>query len=161
MLNFCKLCDCTEAANKCENCKYNTECDYPWVSKIWKKNAKFLTPLIPGWVKPSIKDKHMMTITGEYDFCIFNAPRRTDTITIQDICVDEGARGQGISKKILTTLMEEYDRDIIAKCIKGSSSDSFWNHQGEKIGEEPSKQTTLCIYRVKNPNKKFDKIELF
>ena len=161
MLNFCKLYDCIEAANKCENCKYNTECDYPWVSKIWKKNAKFLTPLIPGWVKPSITDKHMITITGEYDFCIFNVPRRTDTITIQDICVDEGARGQGVSKKLLNALMEKYDRDIIAKCIKGSSADGFWSHLGTKIGEEPSKQRTVCVYKVLNSNKKLVKEELF
>ena len=157
----CEIKDCSIAKNKCKECPFSSECDYVWIGEIWKKNAKNLTPFNPMYVKPLFRDKHVITITGEYDFCIFNVPKRTDTITIQDICVDEGARGQGISKKILSALMEEYDRDIIAKCIKGSSSDSFWSHQGEKIGEEPSKQTTLCIYRVKNPNKKFDKIELF
>lgn len=161
MFKVCKVYDCTEAENKCENCKFKDECDYVWISQIWKKNAKLLTPLIPAWVKPDIKAGHIITVTGEYDFCIFNVPKRTDTITIQDICVDEGARGQGVSKKLLNGLMEKYDRDIIAKCIKGSSADSFWSHLGTKIGEEPSKQTTLCIYRVKNINKKFDKIELF
>ena len=161
MFKVCNVYDCTEAENKCENCKFKDECDYVWISQIWKKNAKLLTPLIPGWIKPDMRAGHIITITGEYDFCIFNVPKRTDTITIQDICVDEGARGQGVSKKLLTGLMEKYDRDIIAKCIKGSSADSFWSHLGNKIGEEPSKQTTLCIYRVKNNNKKFDKIELF
>ena len=57
--------------------------------------------------------------------------------------------------------METYDRDIIAKCIKGSSADKFWSHIGEKLGEEPSKKTTLCIYRVINNNKSYSKVELF
>ena len=161
MMRICKVCDCSVAKNKCKECPYIAECDYVWVSEIWKKNAKLLTPLNPMYVKPMFRDNHIITVTGEHDFCIFNVPKRTDTITIQDICVDEGARGQGVSKKLLNGLMEKYDRDIIAKCIKGSSADSFWSHLGTKIGEEPSKQTTLCIYRVKNNNKKFDKIELF
>ena len=159
-MRFCKVAECP-SDNKCSNCPHNKECDYVWVSEIWKENSSLLTPLIPGWVKPEFRSNHIVTITGEYDFCIFNNPKRKDTITIQDICVSDKARHQGISKKILKGLMEKFDKDIIAKCIKGSSAESFWSHIGEKIGEEPSKQSTLCIYLVKNTNKKQEKLDLF
>lgn len=152
---------CVACNNKCQECEVNTTCDFPWVSAIWKKNSKLLTPLMPGWVKPEFKNKHIVSVSGKYDWCIFNVPKKSDTITIQDICVDEEGRGQGLSKKIINGLMEEYDRDIIAKCIKGSSADSFWSHIGTKLYEEPSKQTTLCVYRVKNTNKKIDKQDLW
>ena len=161
-MRFCKVCDCTEANNKCKECKYsNGECDYVWVSKVWQKNANLLTPLIPGWTKPAFKENHVVTESGKYDFCIFNAPKKTDTVTIQDICVDEEGRGQGLSKKLIFGLAEKYDRDIIAKCVEGSSAESFWSHLGEKIGSEPSKQRNLSIYLVRNPKKKVRKAELF
>ena len=57
--------------------------------------------------------------------------------------------------------MQKYDRDIIAKCVKNSSAEAFWSHVGEKIGEEPSKQRSLCIYKVVNKDKKMTKMELF
>lgn len=158
---YCSIEDCSEANNKCTECRYRENCDYIWVSDIWKKNSDLLTPLIPGWVKPVFRTNHIITITKQHDFCIFNVPKRTDTITIQDICVDEHARGQGISRKILQDLMNTYDRDIIAKCVKDSSAESFWSHIGEKIGEEPSKQRTLSVYKVHNLNKKQNKLELF
>ena len=161
MLKTCVVYDCTQAQNKCEACAHKKQCDYVWIAEIWKKNSKLLTPLNPGWLKPDMRAGHIVSVTGAHDFCVFNAPKRKDTITIQDICVDEAVRGQGISKKILADLMETYDRDIIAKCIKGSSADKFWSHIGEKLGEEPSKKTTLCIYRVINNNKSYSKVELF
>ena len=153
--------DCISCNNKCQECRHFAECDYPWISEIWKKNSKLLTPLIPGWVKPTFREGKIVSYTGKYDFCIFNAPKRKDTITIQDICISEEGRGQGIARKLLTELMNMYDRDIVAKCIKGSSADSFWSHLGVKIGEEPSKQSTLCIYQVDNPNKKQVKFSLW
>ena len=160
-MRFCKICDCTEANNKCKECKYIDECDYVWVSEIWKRNSDLLTPLIPGWTKPAFKENHVVTESGKYDFCIFNAPKKTDTVTIQDICVDEAGRGQGLSKKLIFGLMEKYDRDLIAKCVKGTSAESFWSHLGDKIGEEPSKQRDLCIYKVLNPKMSARKVDLF
>ena len=160
MIYICKVNECIES-NKCCDCPHNQDCDYVWVSNIWKKNQALLTPLNPGWIKPDFRSGHICSITREHDFCIFNVPKRTDTITIQDICVDEAARGQGISKKIINGLMEKYDRDIIAKCVKGSSAESFWSHIGEKIGEEPSKKRDLCIYKVLNKNRKQRKFDLF
>ena len=160
-MRLCTICDCTEAQNKCKECKYKDECDYFWVSKVWQKNSNLLTPLNPAWAKEPFRSGKIVTITGKYDFCIFNAPRRTDTVTIQDICVDEEGRGQGLSKKLIFGLAEKYDRDIIAKCVEGSSAESFWSHLGEKIGSEPSKQRNLSIYLVRNPKKKVRKAELF
>ena len=159
-MRVCKIKDCP-SDNKCATCPYNDECDYVWVSNIWKKNSKLLTPLNPGWVKPDFRAGHIITESGKFDFCIFNNPKNKDTITIQDICVDEQGRGQGIAKKLLNDLMEKFDKDIIAKCIKGTSAESFWKHIGEKLYEEPSKQSILCVYKVKNKNKKQSKIELF
>lgn len=158
---YCEIKDCSEANNKCNECKYKDCCDYVWVSKIWRKNSDLLTPLMPSWVKPEFKNNHVITITRKHDFCIFNVPKRKETITIQDICVDEAGRGQGISKKILSELMEKYDRDIVAKCVEGSSAESFWSHLGEKIGEEKGKKRSVSIYQVKNNNKKISKMGLF
>lgn len=158
---YCEIKDCSESNNKCINCRYKDCCDFVWVSNIWKKNSELLTPLMPGWVKPEFRNNHIITITRKYDFCIFNVPKKSDTITIQDICVDSECRGKGISKQILETLMNTYDRDIIAKCVKGTSADSFWSHIGEKIGEEPGKKRILCVYKVYNTNKKIRKTELF
>lgn len=159
-MRVCEVYNCPEN-NKCSECAYQDKCDYVWVTKIWKANSDLLTPLMPGWVKPDFRAGHFVTESGKYDFCAFNVPKKSDTITIQDICVAEEGRGQGLSKKLLTGLMEMYDRDIIAKCVKDSSAESFWAHIGEKIGEEKSKQRMLCIYIVKNNNKRQYKEELF
>lgn len=160
-MKYCQIQDCSQANNKCQQCFFLDSCDYPWVAAIWKKNSDLLTPLMPGWVKPEFKNKKIITITEASDFCIFNIPKNKDYVTIQDICVDEAARGQGISKQILTFLMSTYDRDILAKCVKDSSAESFWSHLGEKVSEEPSKQRTVCTYKVANTNKKIKKMELF
>lgn len=160
-MKYCKVYDCSKAENKCQNCEFKDICDFVWISEIWKKNSSLLTPLMPGWVKPEFKANHVITISGKYDFCIFNNPKKKDTITIQDICVAEEGRGQGLSKQLINNLMEAYDKDIIAKCVKGSSAESFWSHLGVKIGEEPSKQRSLSIYLVENKNKKFLKEDLF
>lgn len=104
----------------------------------------------------------MVTITGKYDFCVFNNSKKKEALTINDIAVDEEARGQGLSKKLIYGLMEEYDKDIFAKCIKDSTAESFWKHLGaEKIGEEQSKKTIVCSYVLKNKNKKQNKEELW
>ena len=161
MIRNCVLCDCTEANNKCKECKYAEECDFPWVAELWKQNSEFLTPLMPGWVKPEFTNGKMITTgTGE-SWCIFNASKRKGTVTIQDICVGEKSRGKGASREILNYLMTTYDQDIIAKCVKGSSAEDFWSHLGTKIGEEPSKKRDVCVYLVKNPNKRIKKVDLF
>lgn len=160
-MRFCNVCDCTDAKNDCKTCKYKDECDYVWVTEIWKKNQKLLTPLNPGWVKPDFKNNHVVTVSGKYDFCVFNVPKKTETITINDICVDEAGRGQGLSKKLIYGLMEKYDRDIIAKCVKDSSAEDFWSHIGEKIAEEPGKQRPLSVYKVRNEKMSMRKQELF
>lgn len=160
-MRTCKIADCTSANNNCKDCNYKDSCDFPWVSDIWKKNQALLTPLMPGWVKPIFRENKIITITGTSDFCIFNVPKKSDTITIQDICIDESARGMGLSKEILNSLMSYYDRDILTKCVKDSTAEAFWSHIGEKISEEPSKQRTVCVYRVINPNKKQYKEVLF
>ena len=158
---ICKIFDCADANNKCQNCLHQKICDYCWISDIWKKNNTLLTPLMPGWVKPEFKADHVISATGKYDFCIFNIPKKGDYIIIQDICVDEEARGQGISKQLINYLMITYDRDIVVKCVKDSSAESFWAHIGTKIGEEPSKKRIVCTYKVINKNKKTYKIDLF
>lgn len=160
-MRYCNIEDCSKSNNKCKECEFSATCDYPWVAEIWKKNSDLLTPLMPGWVKPEFKNNHIMSITGKYDFCIFNVPKKADYVTIQDICIDESARGQGISKQIINYLMTNFDRDIITKCVKDSSAESFWSHVGEKISEEPSKQRYVCVYRIINKNKKAYKEELF
>lgn len=158
---YCDIGDCSLANNKCKECQYSDKCDYIWVSNIWKKNSELLTPLMPGWVKPVFKNKKIISFTGNQDFCIFNISKKTGLITIQDICVAQEARGNGICKNILNYLMLTYDTDIIAKCVKDSSAESFWSHVGKKLTEEQSKQRVVCTYLVENKDKKIKKMELF
>ena len=159
-MRICQIKECPPD-NKCETCPHKTTCDYYWVGKIWAKNDKLLTTFNPIWAKPTFKAGQIMTITNEHDFCIFNNQKNKDAVTIYDICVDEKARGKGIAKQIINELMEKFDKDIICKCIKGTSAESFWSHIGEKLYEEPGKQVTLCIYKVVNKNKKLYKVDLF
>ena len=160
-MRTCKIYDCSEACNKCKECKYREICDYVWVGDIWNKNSKVLTPFNPMYVKPLFRQDHIVTITG-HDFCIFNLPKRNDWITIQDIAVGEECRGKGVSKKLIFGLMEKYDKDVFAKCIKDSSAESFWKHIGGiKLDEEQSKKTIVCSYILKNNNKKQNKEELW
>lgn len=159
-MKYCKCLECP-ADNKCENCPFKNECDWPWVSKLWNKTPN-LSPCLPGWIKPDIRANKMVTITGKYDFCVFNNAKKKDTVTINDIAVDEEARGQGLSKQLIYGIMELSDKDVFAKCIKGSSAESFWQHLGaEKLGEEQSKKTIVCSYILKNKNKKQDKEDLW
>lgn len=96
------------------------------------------------------------------DFCVFSTPKTKDYVVINDIAVGEECRGQGVSRRLIEGLMEEFDKDIFAKCIKGSTAESFWIHMGGiKLGEEQSKKTVVCSYLVKYNNKKQNKEELW
>lgn len=166
---------CEEARRKCSECPFKDSCDMYWVSDLWTKENKLngknslLGPFLPGWVKPDMRKNHIISITGKYDFCCFNVPKNKDVIVIGDIYVDDAARGQGLSRRILNYLMEKYDRDIFAKCVRGSSAEKFWQHVGVQvdaneglgpdlyehpIGKDGNHKRDLGWYRVKNLNKK-------
>ena len=183
MVKICKIpvdrTECEDARKKCSECVYNSECDYYWIAKLWEsENKKFgkdtlLGPLNPGFVKPDVRNNHVISITGQYDFCCFNVPKRKDYIVIGDIYVDEQARGQRISKQILDYLMTTYDRDIFAKCVRGTSAEQFWQHVGEQVDANPDKPIGHSLYEqrpgkrdlgwyvVKNKNKQIEKVDLF
>lgn len=124
-------------------------------------------------LKPDFRSNHVLTLTGKYDFCVFNIPKTKNIIVINDIYVDEKARGYGLSKKILNYLMERYDRDIFAKCVRGTSAESFWAHIGEQQDANCDKliqhdkyehrkgKRDLAHYKVENKNKKTIKQSLF
>ena len=162
---------------KCKDCPHYSECDMGWVSELWisenKQNGKdsLLGPFLPGWTKPDMRAGHVLTFTGKYDFCCFNVPKTKDVVVIGDIYVDDAARGQGLSRKIINYLMETYDRDIFAKCVRGSSAEAFWSHVGTQVDanfgmgpdmyeHRPGKRD-LGWYKVENKNKKFEKEQLF
>ena len=96
-----------------------------------------------------------------------------DVVVIGDIYVDDDARGMGLSKKILNYLMETYDRDIFAKCVRGSSAEAFWSHVGyqadanidnpnaEDMYEHRPGKRDLGWYRVTNQNKRAIKEDLW
>ena len=160
-MKICKLYDCTKAANKCKQCEYQEVCDYPWVMALWDRNSKLLSPNMPGFVKDMLKNEQLISCTGEADFCVFTVPKNKDYVTINDICVGESLRGKGTAKAIINFLMEKYDRDALTKCIKDSSAEAFWKHNAVKLYEHPSTKSTVCVYRIKNENKKLYKEELF
>lgn len=171
--------DCEEARRKCSECPYKNECDCSWISDLWMaENKKFgknslLGPYNPGFFKPDLRNNHVISITGKYDFCCFNVPKSKDVVVVGDIYVDDAVRGQGISKKILNYLMETYDKDIFAKCVRGTSAEAFWAHIGTQIDANLGKpephdfyehregKRDLGWYRVENKNKKQIKEELW
>ena len=155
----CVCKDCP-SDNKCDNCPFKAECDWPWISKLWNKTPN-LSPCMPSWVKADMRVGKIVTITKN-DFCVFNTPKTKDFVVVNDIAVGEECRGQGIAKRLISGLMEEYDKDIFAKCIKDSSAEAFWKHIGaEKLGEEQSKKTIVCSYILRYNNKKQNKEELW
>lgn len=169
--------ECEDARRKCSECPFKENCDVVWIEKLWvAENKKFkkdslLGPYNPAFFKPDVRAKHVISITGKYDFCCFNAPRSKDVIVIGDIYVDDAARGQGISKKLIQYLMETYDRDIFAKCVRGSSAEEFWKHMGTQVDandgrgpdmyEHREGKRDLGWYRVENKNKKIIKEDLW
>lgn len=171
--------ECEEIKQKCESCPYNRDCDYVWIYTLWAaENKKFgkdslLGPAMPIFIKNDLRANHIISFTGKYDFCCFNVPKTKDVVVIGDIYVDEAARGQGLSKQIINYLMETYDRDIFAKCVRGSSAEAFWSHVGIQINanidnlnakdmyEHREGKRDLGWYRVINTNKKAAKEELW
>ena len=171
--------ECEEARRKCSECPYKHECDYYWISELWlAENKKFgkdslLGPCVSSFLKPDFRNNHVISETGKYDFCCFNNPKSKDVVVVGDIYVDERVRGQGISKKILNYLMETYDKDIFAKCVRGTSAEDFWSHVGYQVDANLGKpephdfyehregKRDLGWYRVENKNKKSSKIDLF
>lgn len=169
--------DCEDKRRKCCECPYKNNCDTFWIEKLWvAENKKFgknslLGPYNPSFFKPDIRSGHVISFTGKYDFCCFNNPKSKDYIVIGDIYVDDEARGQGISKKIINYLMTEYDKDIFAKCVRGTSAEDFWKHVGKQIDANEGKgpdfyehregKRDLGWYVIENTNKKSTKEELW
>lgn len=171
--------ECEDRKMNCDDCSYKDVCDYCWIMKLWQNENKvmgkdsLLGPADPRIIKPDLRKGNCITITGKYDFCFFNVSKRKDIITIYDIYVDEAARGQGISKKLLKYLMQKYDRDIFAKCVRGTTAEDFWRHVGVQVDanagdphphdfyeHRPGKRD-LGWYLVENKNKKAAKEELW
>lgn len=171
--------ECEDLKQKCCECKYKDICDYNWIFNLWAaENKKFgkdslLGPANPMTIKPDFRNGHVLTLTGKYDFCCFNVPKTKDVVVIGDIYVDDEARGLGLSRKIINYLMETYDRDIFAKCVRGTSAEEFWKHIGTQVDaniddimphdmyqHRPNKRD-LGWYRVENKNKKSNKEELW
>ena len=99
------------------------------------------------WTKPDMRANKIISITGKYDFCCFNAPKNKDVVVIGDIYVDDAARGQGLSKKLIQYLMKTYDKDVFAKCVKGTSAEAFWSHVGVQIDANDGKGPDFYEHR--------------
>lgn len=171
--------ECEDLRLKCSECPNKDNCDTLWISELWTKENKLngknslLGPYNPSFFKPDMRAGHVLTMTGKYDFCCFNVPKTKDVIVIGDIYVDDEARGLGLSKKIINYLMEKYDRDIFAKCVRGSSAESFWAHIGQQVNanidnpnaedmyEHREGKRDLGWYRVENKNKQAVKEDLW
>ena len=171
--------DCEEKKYKCKECPHRANCDYAWIIDLWETENKvmgkdtLLGPADPRSLKPDMRKHHFITISGKYDFCRFNVSKKKDMIVIYDIYVDERARGQGLSRKLLNYLMEKYDRDIFAKCVRGTSAEDFWRHIGKQVDANQGKpephdmyehregKRDLGWYIVENKNKRSVKEELW
>ena len=174
---------CGTSKDSCLTCPYKEKCDYSWLEHLWSKavdDAKddfLLSPCIPIMLKSQIRQNHIITVTGEKDFCMFNVSykwgNKCDYVVISDIYVADELRGQKVATKLLTYLMEKYDRDIFAKCVAGTSAEEFWSHIGKQIDANPDLPDGHSLYEqrpgkrdlgwyvVENKNKKQNKVELF
>lgn len=171
---------CERLKKKCKSCECRDKCDYYWISELWeaenkkKGNNTTLGVCLPIILKKNIRDGLVISITGKYDFCMFNIPKRKNNyVVISDIFVSEEVRGQHLATKLLNYLMKTYDRDIFAKCVRGSSAEEFWRHVGEQINansdkfidnnlyEERSGKRDLGWYIIRNKSKKQNKENLW
>lgn len=132
--------ECEDKRRKCSECPYNSQCDCYWVGELWQaENKKFkkdslLGPYNPAFVKPDFRAGHVLTVgDGKDNFCCFNNPVSKSRVTIGDIYVDDSARGKGISKKIISWLINMSGKGIFAKCVRGTSAEAFWSHVGKQI----------------------------
>ena len=130
-----------------------------------------------GKVLITPKGKYNASTTYEYlDSVIYDAIsdiNKCDYVVISDIYVADELRGQKVATKLLTYLMEKYDRDIFAKCVVGTSAEEFWSHIGKQIDANPDLPDGHSLYEqrpgkrdlgwyvVENKNKKQNKVELF
>lgn len=143
---------CEDARLKCADCPNNSKCDCYWVSNLWiAENKEFkkdtlLGPFNPAFVKPDFRANHVISVSGKYDFCCFNVPKKKDIIVIGDLYVDKELRGQGISKIIFTYLINTYNRDIFAKCVRGTSAEDFWKHIGTQINANINNPNSVDFY---------------
>lgn len=181
-IHFCTIpvdrTECEDARRKCSECPFKDNCGCYWISELWQaENKKFkqdtlLGPFNPAFVKPDFRAMHVITVGNDHDnFCCFNNPRSKDYVVVGDIYVDESARGKGVSKKIINFLMEYADKDLFAKCVSGTSAESFWSHIGVQVNRdhlpEPGwhevreGKRDLSWYRVKNTNKSAETEELW
>ena len=170
---------CGKEKDSCWKCPLKRNCDYFWLYRLWTKYTikagknSLLGPCLPAIVKANIRNNRIITITGQKDFCMFGVSLKSNYVTILDIYVADELRGKKIATKLISYLMETYDRDIFAKCVAGTSAEEFWKHVGKQIDansdspmehswyEKRPGRRDLGWYVVENKHKKQNKVELF
>lgn len=141
---------------------YAKDDDFDWIYKLHGKNTNLLGAPYPAAIREDIKKERIIINEDKNAFCQFTPMNRNPYSTVHIICVSEEARGKHIASKFLEFIMDAYDSDIQAVCIKDSLSEKFWSSKGKKVGSKNSKSgTELSIYKVENLNKKTYKIDLF
>lgn len=126
--------------------RYGAEEDFDFIYEIIKKNISNLGYVMPPVIRERISSK-MCVVFEDKGFCLFNVLKRTNQITVSEIAVDSDYRGQGIAQQMLDFIREKHpERFIKAKCVKGTTAETFWNHVADKVGEEEGRKRSLCVY---------------
>lgn len=170
---------CEAKKQKCDLCEAQQHCDYVWIYKLWDTENKIkgdntlLGGCIPIILKSELRANDFISVTKQYDFCMYKYNKKKDIVVIYDLYVDESMRGQHISTKIFHYLMKKYDCDLFAKCVADTSAEKFWQHVATQISanidnpessdmyERRAGKRPLGWYIIKNTKKKYIKQQLF
>ena len=161
-IQLCQLMDCTDAQNKCEQCKFSSTCDYPWILNLWKSQQTYLSPPIPIIIKAGIKEQKLFTL-DKTEFLLAYYSKKQDKMVVQDIAVSEQLKGQHRAEKLIYEALNYYDCDGKAKCMESNKSgNKFFTRIGKYVGQEILRTgTVMNIYIIHNPHKVKYKKELW
>ena len=104
--------------------------EWEQIYKLGGKNSKLLGPSNPAEIRDAIANESLLVVSHEdkiVAFCLYNVLKRSDMITVSQICVDDNYRGNKLASKMLDHILDTYKRNIKTTCVKDSTAELFWS----------------------------------
>lgn len=124
---------------RCSNCEHQKECDFAWIYNEYKYHLRthrencLLSPINAAYSKDAVREGKFISVTGGVDFCEFNVAPRYHRVTIYNLYVAPEARHMGIAKQLINYLLEKYKLPVFAKCVAGTTAQTFFKHIGKEV----------------------------
>ena len=125
--------------------------EWEQIYKLGGKNSKLLGPSNPAEIRDAIAKESLLVVSHEdkiVAFCLYNILKKSDMITVSQICVDDNYRGNKLASKMLDHILDTYKRNIKTTCVEDSTAELFWSKVAEKYEELPGKKRPICRYRI-------------